>query len=90
MLVIGVAEPENESPELKMVAEKKRQEYEEVMGGRLFLVSGILETAGVWGVNGMRQRILVCARPFSLTTCAYTYICIDLQTICSCPVSRHV
>ncbi|KAK0627004.1 hypothetical protein B0T14DRAFT_600319 [Immersiella caudata] len=68
MLVIGVAEPENESPELKIVAAKKRQEYEEVMGGRLFLASGILETAGVWGVNGMRQRILLyrqyAAAPF--------------------------
>ncbi|KAK0652140.1 hypothetical protein B0T16DRAFT_405530 [Cercophora newfieldiana] len=68
MLVIGVAEPENSTPDVHIEATKKRLEYEELMGGRLFIASGILETAGVWGVNGMRQRILLykqyAAAPF--------------------------
>lgn len=59
MLVIGVAEPENGIPDVQVDAARKRTEYEDEIGMKLFWASDVLETAGVWGVNGMRQRILV-------------------------------
>ena len=63
MHVIGVAEPDDPSPEAEAEAAGTRRhlEFENYMGKNLALVSDILVTAGVWGFNGMRQRILVSA-----------------------------
>lgn len=59
MMVIGVAEPENGIAEAQAEAALKHREYEDRIGRRLLLAGGVLETAAIWGVNGMRQRILV-------------------------------
>ncbi|KAK4137476.1 hypothetical protein BT67DRAFT_414835, partial [Trichocladium antarcticum] len=59
MMVIGVAEPENGIAEAQAEAALKHREYEDRIGRRLLLAGGVLETAAIWGVNGMRQRILL-------------------------------
>jgi hypothetical protein len=61
MHVIGVAEPDGPSPEAEAEAAEARRhlEFENYIGRNLALVSDVLVTAGVWGVNGVRQRILV-------------------------------
>lgn len=59
MMVIGVAEPENGTAEAQAEAARKHHQYEDRIGRRLLLLGGVLETAGIWGINGMRQRILV-------------------------------
>ncbi len=59
MMVIGVAEPENGIAEAQAEAAQKHHQYEDRIGRRLLLTGGVLETAAIWGVNGMRQRILV-------------------------------
>ncbi|KAK5662986.1 hypothetical protein OQA88_6400 [Cercophora sp. LCS_1] len=60
MQVIGVAEPDNGAAEAaEAAARRKHVEFENRIGSRLFLASGILDTAVVWGINGMRQRILL-------------------------------
>lgn len=61
MHVIGVAEPDGPSPEAEAEAAEARRhlEFENYVGSNLALVSDALVTAGVWGVNGVRQRILV-------------------------------
>jgi hypothetical protein len=64
MMVIGVAEPENGIVEAQAEAARRHHQYEDRMGRRLLLVGGVLETAAIWGVNGMRQRILV-GRPIT-------------------------
>lgn len=60
MLVIGVAEPENsgeESPEIVMA--KEHQAYESETGRTLLSVGRSLGILGIWGVHGVRQRIMV-------------------------------
>lgn len=60
MLVVGVAEPEN--PHTASDYESKRQHdaYEEGLGVRLvWATKRCVEMVGVFGVNGLRQRILV-------------------------------
>ncbi|KAK4157630.1 hypothetical protein C8A00DRAFT_29476 [Chaetomidium leptoderma] len=67
MMVIGVAEPENGIAEAQIEAALKHRQYEDRIGRRLLLAGGVLETAAIWGVNGMRQRILLY-KPYSQTT----------------------
>ena len=59
MQVIGVAEPEGGVSEAQAEAIRRNTTYEERTGRTLLRVGRIVETVGVWGVNGMRQRILV-------------------------------
>ncbi|CCC09074.1 hypothetical protein SMACR_03097 [Sordaria macrospora] len=61
MLVIGVAEPDSGINEAQALYEAatKHQYYEDGIGRRLFLTGEVLATVGVWGVNGLRQRILL-------------------------------
>ncbi|KAK3327631.1 hypothetical protein B0T19DRAFT_168869 [Cercophora scortea] len=61
MLVIGVAEPENSAAEAQRQAEAARQYNldQDLIGRRLLFLGGVLETVGIWGVNGMRNRILL-------------------------------
>ncbi|KXX73219.1 hypothetical protein MMYC01_205132 [Madurella mycetomatis] len=59
MMVIGVAEPENGTVDAEAEAARRHHQYEDRIGRRLLLAGGVLETAGIWGVNGMRQRILL-------------------------------
>ncbi|GAB1314190.1 ER-bound oxygenase mpaB/mpaB'/Rubber oxygenase catalytic domain-containing protein [Madurella fahalii] len=59
MMVIGVAEPENCTVDSEAEAARRHHQYEDRIGRRLLLAGGVLETAGIWGVNGMRQRILL-------------------------------
>jgi hypothetical protein len=63
MMVIGVAEPENGIAEAQLEASHNHHRYEDRIGRRLLLTGAVLETAAIWGVNGMRQRILVCGLP---------------------------
>ncbi|KAK4239651.1 hypothetical protein C8A03DRAFT_13972 [Achaetomium macrosporum] len=67
MMVIGVAEPENGIAEARAEAARKHFQYEDRIGRRLLRAGGVLETVAVWGVNGMRQRILLY-KPYSQTT----------------------
>ncbi len=62
MMVIGVAEPENGIAEAQVEAARRHHQYEDRIGRRLLLVGGIFETAAIWGINGMRQRIFVRSR----------------------------
>jgi hypothetical protein len=60
MLVIGVAEPENssgDSPEIAMA--KEHQAYESETGRTLLSIGRCLNIFGIWGVHGVRQRIMV-------------------------------
>lgn len=59
MMVIGVAEPENSTVDAQADAAREQQRYEDRVGRMLLLYGGVLNTAAIWGVNGMRQRILV-------------------------------
>ncbi|EAA32118.1 hypothetical protein GE21DRAFT_7194 [Neurospora crassa] len=61
MLVIGVAEPDSGINEAQALYEAatKHQYYEDGIGRKLFLTGEVLATVGVWGVNGLRQRILL-------------------------------
>ncbi|KAK3904302.1 hypothetical protein C8A05DRAFT_31930 [Staphylotrichum tortipilum] len=66
MMVIGVAEPENGVADAQLEAARRHHQYEETIGRRLQLTGGVLETAAIWGINGMRQRILLY-KPYSQT-----------------------
>ncbi|KAB5575835.1 hypothetical protein GE09DRAFT_1053330 [Coniochaeta sp. 2T2.1] len=58
MQVIGVAEPEDVASEpQKRVA--RHLEWENAMGLRLLAAGRFVYATGAWGVNGMRQRILL-------------------------------
>lgn len=59
MLVIGVAEPENGVTEQQALARGALHMYEEQTGRKLFFIGRAFELTGFWGINGMRQRILV-------------------------------
>ncbi|KAF6804727.1 hypothetical protein CMUS01_14784 [Colletotrichum musicola] len=62
MQVIGVAEPDN-SPSCAEVDSLRRYfNYEDAVGTRLLRFGRALEIAGVWGINGMRLRILLYKR----------------------------
>ncbi|KAK3945186.1 hypothetical protein QBC46DRAFT_373023 [Diplogelasinospora grovesii] len=59
MLVIGVAEPDNGVNEAHALATRQHHQYEDYIGKRLLIVGRTIETACVWGVSGIRQRILL-------------------------------
>ncbi|KAI8625135.1 hypothetical protein F5Y19DRAFT_451040 [Xylariaceae sp. FL1651] len=60
MLVIGVAEPENGGiNSLEAEAAKLHHEFESSAGRHLLRIGRVLVVAGIWGVHGVRQRILV-------------------------------
>ncbi|KAK4127781.1 hypothetical protein N657DRAFT_612787 [Parathielavia appendiculata] len=65
MMVIGVAEPDHGIAEFE--AGRRHHQYEDRIGRRLLVVGGALETAAIWGVNGIRQRILLY-KQYSQTT----------------------
>lgn len=60
MLVIGVAEPENGLSDSQIEASRQRHRYEEYHGRMLNIVSQHLELLAMYGVNGLRHRIMVC------------------------------
>ncbi|KAK0668922.1 hypothetical protein QBC41DRAFT_251042 [Cercophora samala] len=62
MMVIGVAEPENSPDDTHAMSSYRHNTYEDKWGRRLLNLGGVLDTACVWGVNGMRQRILLYKR----------------------------
>ncbi|KAI1498224.1 hypothetical protein F5X99DRAFT_420771 [Biscogniauxia marginata] len=66
MLVIGVAEPENGSNAAEAESARQHHEYESDTGRSLHLVGRALIIAGIWGVHGIRQRILVYKEHASL------------------------
>lgn len=61
MQVIGVAEPENSMEELRTENRRRREHdlRDERVGRTLTNIGRALEIGGVWGVNGLRQRILL-------------------------------
>ncbi|KAI1813985.1 hypothetical protein GGS20DRAFT_444391 [Poronia punctata] len=60
MLVIGVAEPDNPAAN-NFVAEASRihQEFENATGRNYLRLGRLLVLTGIWGVHGVRQRIMV-------------------------------
>jgi hypothetical protein len=64
MLVIGVAEPEDGISKSQVESGfTKHHNYEDAIGYNLDVVWKVVELVGIWGVNGIRQRILVCQVP---------------------------
>ena len=59
MLVIGVAEAENEATEAQADSVRRHDQYEQRIGKTMFYVGKAVETIGIWGADGMRQRLLV-------------------------------
>jgi hypothetical protein len=59
MYVIGVAEPDPTMSIPDAEAELQYCAYEQTMGGRMVDLGQVLVSTGIWGVNGLRQRILV-------------------------------
>ncbi|KAH6655072.1 hypothetical protein BKA67DRAFT_559411 [Truncatella angustata] len=64
MEVIGVAEPENSSDSLELVMARDHQAYESGAGRNLLNIGRTLGVLGIWGVHGVRQRIMLY-RPYS-------------------------
>ncbi|KAK2069588.1 hypothetical protein P8C59_004150 [Phyllachora maydis] len=62
MLVIGVAEPENGLSDSQIEASRQRHRYEEYHGRMLNIVSQHLELLAMYGVNGLRHRIMIYKR----------------------------
>ncbi|KJZ75017.1 hypothetical protein HIM_05503 [Hirsutella minnesotensis 3608] len=63
MLVIGVAEAENPSSSSEAESQRRHEAHEEAIG--LSLASPakrFVEAVGIFGINGMRQRILIYKR----------------------------
>lgn len=66
MLAAGVAEPDNATAEREMEAKieshRRHQSYEEAIGIKLATTASYcVEAVGLFGINGLRQRILVRA-----------------------------
>lgn len=60
MHVIGVAEPDpSTSNNWAAYSAKLHSEYENNRGGHLLRIGRLIFVAGIWGVHGVRQRILV-------------------------------
>jgi hypothetical protein len=60
MLVVGVAEPENPGSGPEAESRQRHSDYENTIGLRLIWVAKrCVEAVGVFGVTGLRQRILV-------------------------------
>ncbi|KAH7032954.1 uncharacterized protein B0I36DRAFT_320440 [Microdochium trichocladiopsis] len=63
MLVIGVAEPENDSAtQAQLAIARDHQMYETETGKTLLNLGRSLGILGIWGVHGARQRILLYKR----------------------------
>ncbi|OLN82073.1 hypothetical protein CCHL11_07693 [Colletotrichum chlorophyti] len=62
MQVIGVAEPDNTPSSAEVESVRRYFNYEDAVGTRLLRFGRALEIAGVWGINGMRLRILLYKR----------------------------
>ncbi|CCF42400.1 hypothetical protein CH063_02819 [Colletotrichum higginsianum] len=62
MQVIGVAEPDNTPSSAEVDSVRRYFNYEDAVGTRLLRFGRALEIAGVWGINGMRLRILLYKR----------------------------
>lgn len=61
MLVIGVAEPENPYSGPEAESQRRHDAYEESIGLKLATPARrCVESVGIFGVHGLRQRILVC------------------------------
>ena len=61
MLAVGVAEAENPTSAADYESNRQHDAYESNIGIRLIWASKrCIEMVGVFGVNGLRQRILVC------------------------------
>ena len=60
MLAIGVVEPETSWQETlaKQDSVKRHHRAENSLAKSLLFVNGIIEKSVVWGVDGMRQRIM--------------------------------
>ena len=63
MLAIGVVEPETSWQEniAKQQSVMRHRRAEATLAKGLLFVNGIIEKSVVWGVDGMRQRIMVSA-----------------------------
>jgi hypothetical protein len=60
MLVIGVAEPENQQPSTELASQIRHEAYEEQIGEKLMpLGARAIEFVGLLGLDSLRQRILV-------------------------------
>jgi hypothetical protein len=58
MFIIGIAEPENPGPEID--SQRRHGAYEESVGLKLASsAKRCVEAVGIFGVNGLRDRILV-------------------------------
>lgn len=62
MQVIGVAEPDNTPSAAEVDSVRRYFNYEDAVGTRLLRFGRALEIGGVWGINGMRLRILLYKR----------------------------
>ncbi|TDZ40032.1 hypothetical protein C8035_v004937 [Colletotrichum spinosum] len=62
MQVIGVAESDNSPSAAEVDSVRRYFNYEDAVGTRLLRFGRALEIAGVWGINGMRLRILIYRR----------------------------
>ncbi|KAI1635949.1 hypothetical protein F4809DRAFT_612036 [Biscogniauxia mediterranea] len=67
MLVIGVAEPENGTNTAEAEFSRQYTEYESDTGRSLHFFGRALIITGIWGVHGIRQRILVYREHASLS-----------------------
>ncbi|KAJ4417422.1 hypothetical protein N0V82_006189 [Gnomoniopsis sp. IMI 355080] len=61
MLVIGVVESENTFDELRAEHQRRHahERHDEAVGRNLEWAARVCELGGVWGIGGMRQRILL-------------------------------
>ncbi len=67
MQVVGVAEPENPQSTPELESQRKHDAYETALGVRLvWATKRCVETVGLFGVFGMRQRVLVSFLRFML------------------------
>ncbi|KAF9880974.1 hypothetical protein CkaCkLH20_01124 [Colletotrichum karsti] len=62
MQVIGVAESDNAPSTAEVDSVRRYFNYEDAVGTRLLRFGRALEIGGVWGINGMRLRILLYKR----------------------------
>ncbi|KAL7903428.1 hypothetical protein HDV63DRAFT_364000 [Trichoderma sp. SZMC 28014] len=61
MFIIGIAEPENPGPEVD--SQRRHGAYEEAIGLKLASTAKrCVEAVGVFGINGLRERILIYKR----------------------------
>ncbi|CAN8095847.1 unnamed protein product [Discula destructiva] len=61
MLVIGVVEPDTTLDEVRAEHQKRlaHEQHDEAVGRNLECVARVCELGGVWGIDGVRQRILL-------------------------------